>query len=42
MAEKKHSVLNTLTELVVFTGSLDECESMIKNDKSGFLVLALN
>lgn len=41
MAEKKYSVIDTLTNEIVFTGTLQECELKIKFDSSGFLELAL-
>ena len=41
MAERIYRVVNTLTDDVVFTGTLAECNRMIVTDSSGFLNLAL-
>lgn len=40
MAEKIYNVVNTLTNEIVFSGTLRECETKITNDQSGFLELA--
>ena len=40
MAERIYSVVNTLTNEIVFSGTLRECETKIINDQSGFLELA--
>lgn len=39
MAEKKFKVMNALTGLIVFTGTLIECRQMVLNDVTGFLEL---
>jgi hypothetical protein len=41
MAEKKRSVINTLTNCIVFIGTLRECSELVISDKSGFLELVL-
>lgn len=39
MAEKKFKVVNKLTGLIVFTGTLYECRQMVLTDVTGFLDL---
>lgn len=39
MAEKKFNVIDKLTGLIVFTGTLIECRQMVLNDITGFLEL---
>lgn len=39
MAEKKFSVVNKLTGLIVFTGTLIECRQKVLTDVTGFLEL---
>lgn len=39
MAEKKFNVIDKLTGLIVFTGTLIECKQMVLNDITGFLEL---
>lgn len=39
MAEKKFKVLNKLTGLIVFSGTLVECRQMVLTDVTGFLEL---
>ena len=39
MAEKKFKVMNKLTGLIVFTGTLIECRQIVLTDTTGFLEL---
>lgn len=39
MAEKKFKVMNKLTGLIVFTGTLKKCRQMVITDVTGFLDL---
>ena len=39
MAEKKFKVMDKLTGLIVFTGTLAECRQMVLTDVTGFLEL---
>ena len=39
MAEKKFKVMNKLTGLIVFTGTLIECRQIVLTDATGFLEL---
>lgn len=39
MAEKKFKVVDKLTGLIVFTGTLIECRQMVLTDVTGFLEL---
>lgn len=41
MAEKKSKVVNTLTGLITFTGTLIECRQIVLNDVTGFLELVV-
>lgn len=39
MAEKKFKVMNKLTGLIVFSGTLTECRQIVLTDVTGFLEL---
>lgn len=41
MAEKKFKVMNALTGLIVFTGTLIECRQIVLKDVTGFLELII-
>lgn len=41
MAEKKFKVMNKLTGLIVFTGTLIECRQIVLADVTGFLELSI-
>lgn len=41
MAEKKFNVMDKLTGLIVFTGTLIECRQIVLNDVTGFLELVV-
>lgn len=41
MSKTKYQVLNELTNEIVHSGSLQECEEIINSDKTGFLNLQI-